>query len=177
MNTEESKAIVLSLVHYLRSKGSWAGQTHVQKTVYILQEQLGTSFGFDFVLYIYGPFSFGLKDTICELLADEMLTLEAQPEPYRPKLQVTQRGQKYVRDYRPALGDLDARIDTAVTGLAPKGVVELERLSTAIYVLKTHPGSKKEMARQLIRIKPRISPAEAQAALGEAKALLNGQMA
>ena len=176
MNTEESKAIVLSLVDSLRSKGSWAGQTHLQKTVYILQEALEKSFGFDFIMYIYGPFSFALKDTIGELLADDLLAIEPQPPPYRPKLKLTERGRAFVENHRLTADLSDERLEAIVTRLANRGVAELERLSTAIYVLRRSNGSGNNPAQELMRIKPHIDPTEAEEALAEAKAMLNGQM-
>lgn len=53
-------AVLLNLVETLRSKGSWASETHFQKAAYFLQELLRVPLEFEFILYKHGPFSFGL---------------------------------------------------------------------------------------------------------------------
>ena len=175
MNPEESKARILRVVGSLRDSGSWAGQTHVQKTVYILQETVEISFGFDFIMYIYGPFSFALKDTVGELLADALLAVEPQPAPYRPKLKLTERGATFVETHQLPAEFSNGHLRDQIAHLAPMGVVELERLSTAIYVLKNRNGDGENPTQELMRIKPHIVETEAQAAITEAKKMLNGR--
>ena len=40
MNPFEQASVVLSLAESLRKRGSWTGETHVQKAMYFLQELL-----------------------------------------------------------------------------------------------------------------------------------------
>ena len=83
--------IVIRVIKALREHGSWCGETHVQKAVYLLQEMAGAQTGFDFILYKHGPFSFDLRDELTALRADELLSLERQPWPYGPRIAPTER--------------------------------------------------------------------------------------
>jgi len=72
----ERQALLTELVDEMRKADSWAGETHQQKCIYVLQEMLGVPLGFDYVLYKHGPFSFDLRDELTEMRADLLLQLE-----------------------------------------------------------------------------------------------------
>lgn len=42
-------ALVIDLVKRLREQGSWCGETHLQKAMYILQDIAKANFGYKFV--------------------------------------------------------------------------------------------------------------------------------
>ena len=56
MERLQRASILLRLNEELRKSGSWAGETHMQKATFFLQELLAVPLGFDFVLYKHGPF-------------------------------------------------------------------------------------------------------------------------
>src|SRR5437773_6101487 len=91
MTKGKKTAIVAALTHRLRSRGSWCGETHIQKATYFLQELLQVHTGFEFILYKHGPFSFDLRDTITEMRADGVLEIHQQPYPYGPSLIVSEQ--------------------------------------------------------------------------------------
>ena len=64
MNRLQRAAVLLTLLEQLQARGSWCGETHVQKSVYFLQDLLQVPLGFEFVLYKHGPYSFDLNDEI-----------------------------------------------------------------------------------------------------------------
>ena len=72
--------IISRLVRTMRQKGSWAGETHIQKCVMFLQELLGIRMGYDFILYKYGPFSFELRSDLVQMRARLMLDIEPRIE-------------------------------------------------------------------------------------------------
>ena len=82
-------AIVTKLAKRLRHYGSWCGETHIQKAMYLLQELLEVPTGFDFILYKHGPYSFDLGDELTSLRADGLLALEPQTVPYGPRFAAT----------------------------------------------------------------------------------------
>jgi hypothetical protein len=51
MNQLQRAAILSMLTEALRSKGSWAGETHVQKAAFMLQHAAGVPLDYDFILY------------------------------------------------------------------------------------------------------------------------------
>jgi len=63
-------ALLTQLIERLRRRGSWCGETHVQKATLFLQDLTRIPMGFDFILYKHGPFSFDLRDELTSLRAD-----------------------------------------------------------------------------------------------------------
>lgn len=162
-------AILLNLIRKMRSKGSWCGETHVQKAVYMLQAVAGVRTGFEFVLYKHGPFSFELRDEITSLRADDLLDLEIQPQPYGPKLIPTSQASKIEDKFPNTLKKNEEAIDFISASLQDMGVSELEKIATAVFI--THRDSASEdvqmRAVKLHRLKPHIDMANARAAFEE----------
>ena len=61
MGTTVNVAILADLVTQLRTAGNWCGETHVQKTIYLLQTARQVPMGYSFVLYKPAPYSFDLE--------------------------------------------------------------------------------------------------------------------
>jgi hypothetical protein len=61
MNRLQRAVVLLSLLERLKERGSWCGETHLQKSAYFLQDMLSAPLGFDFILYKHGPFAFDLE--------------------------------------------------------------------------------------------------------------------
>ena len=83
MDRLEKATILLTLIEKLKAKGSWGGETHIQKAAYLLQDILNVDTGFDFILYKHGSYSFELTDELKAMRADGFLSLESAP-PYGP---------------------------------------------------------------------------------------------
>ena len=48
MNRMAKAALLMQLLNEMRQRGSWCGETHVQKSVYLLQELFGVPLEFQF---------------------------------------------------------------------------------------------------------------------------------
>lgn len=136
MDQFRRRIILLGLVKSLRVKGSWCGETHIQKATFTLQKITGTPVDYDFILYKHGPFSFDLRDEITEMRADGYLTIEINPYPYGPNLSLSEMGNRFYNQCHDAIREYDGDIEFIACKLAAKGVAALERLSTALYVCK-----------------------------------------
>lgn len=168
------KAVVLTcLIEALRDKGNWAGETHIQKATYFLQELLDVPLGFQFVLYRHGPFSFDLRDEMTGLRADALLAIEPQMPPYGPRYSLTERA-VYVQGLFPrTLKQYRYRINFLVDRLGANGVNALEQLATGYYVTRKLEGaSVNQRAEELIRLKPHVPDKEAWAAILEVDATI-----
>jgi len=160
-------SIILSLIDQLKAKGSWCGETHIQKTGYVLQELLGVPLEFDFVMYKHGPFAFDLRDELTALRADGLLELDVQ-SPYGPKYVTTQRG-KDIQDLHPkTLAKHEEALEFVAEQFGNKKATELERLTTALLITRD-PGfadaSVNGRARELHRLKPHVPESEARGAV------------
>jgi hypothetical protein len=159
-------AVLLTLLDQLRAHGSWCGETHVQKSVYFAQELLAVPLEFDFIFYKYGPFSFELSDELTALQGDGLLRVVVRDPQYGPSL-VPGPGSKAFLDRFPRTrGRYSAALRFIAERLGPNNVAELERLATALYVIRQKPdASQDEQAREINRLKPHLSYDDAGAAL------------
>ena len=159
-------ALVTKLIERLRAQGSWCGETHIQKSTLFLQDLMKVPLGFDFIMYKHGPFSFDLRYELTALRADGLIRLEPQRY-YGTRIAPTDHS-KYIQGLSPiTLGKYEDRIEFVTKQLGGKGVTELEKLATALYV--THRpetgASVDDRSRQLTKLKPRISSDSARAAV------------
>lgn len=165
MERLERASVLLNLVGALRSRGSWASETHFQKATYFLQELLRVPLEFEFILYKHGPFSFDLREDLSAMLADSFLQWEPQP-PFGPSLIPGPAGDVLKRQY-PLQAEILPRIEFVAEKLAPKRVVELERLATALFVTMEGTVDEAQRAPRICELKPHIQPLQAQQAVQE----------
>jgi uncharacterized protein YwgA len=165
MSRTQRQAVLLALIQRLRENGSWCGETHIQKSVYFLQELLAAPLDLNFVFYKHGPFSFDLSDEVTALRGDLLLSVLSR-EPYGPSLWPTEQGEKVLGRFPNTLKTHDRAIRFVAEHLGSKNVAELERLATALYVLLDMPNTTKEkQARVVHQLKPHVAYEEAIAAL------------
>ncbi len=168
MDRLRNAAILTRLVSEMREQGSWCGETHIQKAVYLMQELLDVPLDFEYTLYKHGPFSFDLRDELTALRGDEYFKLEAMPIPYGPKLQVKERADYIQKKFPRTLGRNEQFIDFIAETAADRGVDELEGLATALYVTRNlGTDHESERAEELHRLKPHISEDRAQVFVDE----------
>lgn len=169
MNRMQCDVVILSLIENLKKKGSWCGETHIQKATYFLQELFDIPMGFEFILYKHGPFSFDLSDELTAMRADMLIRLQPQPRPYGPSL-VTRDGSKSIKNHFPStLKKYDGNIQFVANKFRDRGVAELERLATALYVTQeiNPEGSSEFRAQCITELKPHVSMEEALVAVKE----------
>jgi hypothetical protein len=129
--------------------------------------------GFDFILYKHGPFSFDLRDELTSLRADELIKLEPQ-WPYGPRIMTTDRS-KYIQGlYSKTLEKYNDSISFIAEKLGAKGVADLERLATALYVTQRAgtDASIDKRAAKLTALKPHITRDDAVAAAMEVDCII-----
>ena len=166
------RAVLLArLIEELRARGSWCGETHVQKAAYIAQSVVGIETGFEFILYKHGPFSFDLMDELTALRANRLVELELK-WPYGPRIALTDRISRIQKYYPKTLRKYEGKIRFVADALGSKDVVDLERLGTAFFVSRLS-GMKNarddKIAGRIGRLKRHISSEQAVAALREAR--------
>ncbi|HIJ87988.1 MAG TPA: hypothetical protein HPP97_09960 [Desulfuromonadales bacterium] len=136
MKRIQRAAILVTLAENLRARGSWCGETHIQKGAYLLQELLGVPLELEYCLYKHGPFSFDLSDELTSLRADKIFDQEKQPYPYGPKLKPGEMAQK-ARELSPkTLAKYGQHVTFIADNLGDNDVKALERLATALYVTR-----------------------------------------
>jgi hypothetical protein len=171
MERLQRASILLTLNEELRRAGSWAGETHIQKATFFLQELMNVRLRFDFVLYKHGPFSFDLRDELTFMRAQGFLRLEPQ-RPYGPMLVWGEKSGLLKQAFRQSIEEYLSSIRFVAQRFGTKTVAELERTATALYiVLRESAGI--DRAQRLISLKPHISLLEAQSAVSEVEQIIS----
>lgn len=172
MDTKKRLSILHQLMHALYQKGSWCGETHVQKAAYFLQHLSGEK-TFPFVLYKFGPFSFQLRDDLELMRTYGFMMRQVSSRGYGPRLLaspdpklVSQTGE---------LASSHRKWISFVTGkLGDSDVAELEQLATALFFTKDEPTSgEQERVAKIRGVKPHISEEDALRAVKRVDGLLS----
>jgi len=108
MKRMQQDAVLLSLINEMKAKGSWCGETHIQKAAYFLQALMQVPMSFEFILYKHGPYSFDLSDEVTALRADRLLEYKTRL-PYGPSLFPTKEGQEFLIRYPKTLSNMRKR--------------------------------------------------------------------
>jgi len=173
MNRLQRAAVLLTLLEALKQRGSWCGETHLQKSVYFLEEMCRVPLGFAYVLYHHGPYSFDFSDEITALRADLLLDLKPKP-PYGPTIVLGENAQRLLANFATTIRRYEPQITFVAENLGSSRVVDLERLATALYVTRqsSPPADEGRRAASLHEIKRHISMEDAHQAIRQIDAML-----
>jgi uncharacterized protein YwgA len=166
------EALLVGLARRLAERGSWTGETHLQKAAYLLSELRDVDFDFDFILYKHGPFSFELRDELSHMRADGLIRSFVPDPRYGPQLLVTEDGEALERELKRMTERYGESLDWVADTLGGRGVMDLERLATAMWLTRREPGTVRERAEALVQVKPHISLDDAIASVEEIDSLL-----
>jgi len=157
MKRLQRAALLTELVEQMHDHDSWCGETHLQKATFFLQELLGVDLGYDFVVYKHGPFSFDLRDELSGFAADKLIRYQPQVPPYGPRITVTGEGENVQTIYPKTVARHSDQIAFVAEKLDARGVIDLERLATALYVTLDAPQANAERRAEMLRqLKPHI---------------------
>ena len=149
-------AIVAKLVNDMRENQGWAGETHIQKTLFFLQELLQVPSGYKFVLYRHGPYSFDLHDDLGKMLTNSIVGLEPRP-PYGPSFGIEDVGNRLLQQRSPTIDLYSKQFKFIVDTLGRKDVRDLERLGTALLMRTKFPkADQTTLAMRIIESKPHV---------------------
>lgn len=168
MKRLQRDSVLIALIEALKTRGSWCGETHIQKTAYFLQELLGVPLGFNFILYKHGPYSFDLSDTLSQMQADFMIK-PIPMDPYGASLTLGETSSLLKEKFSRTIANYKSAVNFIAARLADKNVGELERVATAMYVTKEAGVniSHEKRAERIHELKPHVSIEEAQNAVTE----------
>ena len=168
MEKLEKAAVILELADALKNASDWCGATHLQKTAYFLQALTDVEVGYDFILYKHGPFSFELRDEITEMVTYDLMDVELNPAPYGPNLVPSKLGRKLQREKSDSTQKHETAVGFVAKNLGNKGVVQLERLGTALFVMLDNENvSVPKLVEKIHNLKPHISKSQAREAVQE----------
>ena len=177
MNESQRMALLILLDREMLSKGSWCGETHLQKATFLLQDLAGVDLGFDFVLYRHGPFSFDLRDQLSATLANGLLCLQVKQLGYGPAYVPTEFSETFLERFPKTTERHIEQVKFIAGELGDMNVGALEKLATAFF-LTEHENDQglKARAEKLVQTKPHISYQDAIKACEDADAMVERAM-
>ena len=150
-------ALVVKLAKCLRAKGSWCGETHLQKAMYILQDLAKANLGYKFVIYKHGPYSFDLNNELAAMRAANIFELQFLRDGYGPTLTPTKFGEKVLEVNEENIQGLSPVVEFLADWFASSDVRHLEKIATAYYVTSKNPRVPAiERAKKLSSLKPHV---------------------
>ena len=167
-------AVVAEMIKALREVGSWCGETHIQKAIYLLQSAAHVDLGYEFVLYKHGPYSFDLATDLASLKSANVVEFVVPLEGYGPSLQLSSIGNFIFEGMRGFVFPFLRKIRFIANWFGTNDVRVLERLATAHYVRVQHPSEEAYvLAAKLRGLKPHISEPDALDAVRQLDEKLN----
>lgn len=150
-------AVILDLIKKLRSKGSWCGETHVQKAAFILQNLSKSKMGYKFVIYKHGPYSFDLKSELTAMKASEIIDVTFPQEGYGPSLKATKFGDRLYEVNKDDVVKYSRLNEFVANWFGSKDVRYLEKVATAYFITSKYPREAVESrAKRLHSLKPHV---------------------
>ena len=177
MNGSKQQMLVCALANQLIRAGNWCGETHLQKAIYVAKHWLGVSEfkDFEFILYMYGPFSFDLKGELRAMRADGLLESHFLPGmSYGPTLRLTKRAKKLIEQAKKPSDVRACEFGFIAKEFSGKNAADLERLATALLATRElgKKASVSERVRQLRTWKLHFTEREALQAVRNADDML-----
>jgi uncharacterized protein YwgA len=171
VTTSREMILIGGIVNQLTKRGSWCGETHIQKTAYIAKVLKSLPLQSEFILYKHGPYSFDLNKSLTHMLARGVLSLERQGQ-YGPSYHLNEAMWTALdRASSNIFSNVSSAVDAICEKLAKKNVVELERISTAVFVNFNFPElDRSEKINKFVELKPHVQRELAQAAFDETSA-------
>ena len=159
-------AIVVDLAKKLRERGSWCGETNLQKALYIVQDLARANFGYKFVIYKHGPYSFDFKSDLAAMRAANILQFQFPREGYGPSIVPTAFGERVYNVNKENIEQYLSLNNFLATWFAASDVRHLERVATAYYISTKYPQEPiPERARRLSALKPHVDIVSAEEAV------------
>ena len=159
-------AVLLDLVKKLRAKGSWCGETHVQKATFVLQQISKAKLGYKFVLYKHGPYSFDLRDELVAMKASQIIEFTFPQQGYGPSIKLTKFGERLYDVNKEEIGKYDKINDFVANWFGSSDVRYLEKVATAFFVSSKHAREPvASRAQRLTALKPHVDLVAAEEAV------------
>ena len=167
-NLADRMTVVAGIIDALHKKGSWCGETHIQKSIYLLQHACNIPLNYEYVLYKHGPYSFELSSDLGAMRGSNFVELVFPLQGYGPSVCLTKSGNSIFDRSQQKLAVAFKKIELVAEWLGKKDVKYLERIATAFYVHSENPlASSVEKVRRLKHLKPHINDIDASSAVSE----------
>ena len=125
-------AFILEVINGLKAGGNWTGKTHVQKTMFLVNEATPVQVPFDFVLYKHGPYSFDIENELEQMKSYSAIVVQPVSS-YGVVLKPSENA-ALIQAISPLSPLEKTSIEQICRFVGNKGAIDLERLATVVWV-------------------------------------------
>lgn len=167
--SNDQTIFILKMLGELDEAGSWCGETHIQKCLYLLHSLEDVAFEYEYVMYKHGPYSFELHDELSRLEAAFLIERISTP-PYGSRLKDTDLGKRFMTKGLSKNSADTGAIKRIAEEFGPCSVAELERYATAAFVRQANPEfCDDQVTQEITKIKPHVTADKANNAVEKLK--------
>ena len=172
MERLQKATLISEMLNRMIDKGSWGGETHLQKCAFFLQEMRNVPTGYLFQLHMYGPYSFDLSDELVRLRGVGMMLLI--PRNNGSGLKVSKLGQSLRKHFPRTLEKYSDDIDFVTDNFGDLNASELGKLATAYhFILQDKDSSDEDIAKKVNKVKSHILISEGMEAAKMVRTIAN----
>lgn len=146
-------SVILELVRLAKTR---VGKTFLQKAIYVLQEWLSLDLGYDYKLYLYGPYSEELSQDIDVLRDLGLVEIGSDATGYGYSIELNNKGGKFLSENLGIYMVDEGKLQKVISLLGTSDVKNMGLLSTVLYLAKA-TADKGETVRLMREIKPQFS--------------------
>jgi uncharacterized protein YwgA len=157
--TKEDRLAFAAYLTALSGEGQhMPNRTQLHKTAYLLETAGNVRHGFAFTLHLHGPYSYELDAALSELSAIGWLRVERGASGYGARYSLTDQAREHLPRYAERWRGYEPMMRAIGKEVLPRGVADLELLTTAWYVIQEAPeASLDACAQRLQALKPHFS--------------------
>jgi uncharacterized protein YwgA len=159
---EWSKEDRLAFASYLTAvlgEGRQApNRTQLHKAAYFLESMGGVFHSFPFALHLHGPYSYELDSVLSELSAIGWLRVDRDASGFGARYSLTDQAREQLPRYAARWRRYEPAVRAIGKEVLPRGVADLELLTTAWFVVQEMPkATPDERVQRLRALKPHFS--------------------
>src|SRR5271154_1600875 len=129
----DKHSLILAVVDALNRQESWTGKTHVVKSLFLLDSSGLLRIPFNIVLYKHGPFLTNFEQELEQMKSYAALKSDTVEGWYGVRLSPGSNA-SLVNRVSPLPEQAQRAVDVVCHFVGRRGVVELERLATAVWI-------------------------------------------
>lgn len=165
-------ALIIALAERMQEKSLWFGKTALQKLVYLLEAIYNVPCGYQFTLYIHGPFCADLISDLDYVDSLQGVNVQFDPSSNGYKINPGDSGEVLKEKAREFLNNYEGPINDIIEQFGSMRTRDLELRSTIVYVdrdtrISGRNLGRKEFIKEIKGIKPHFSEVEIEGALAE----------
>jgi len=131
-----------------------------------LQDISKSNFGYKYVIYKHGPYSFDLNNELAAMRSSNILQFYFQRDGYGPSIIPTEFGQRVYEMNQENVREYDRIVEFIADWFAGSDVRHLEKIATAYFVTSKNPRMPpRERARKINSLKPHVDIGAAEEAV------------